>query len=727
MVFDKDVFLWALGSLCNVHRLPFDARLALSQYPPPYRIEALLQACEHLGLSVRAHDLPRVGLNVALAALPKPLLAIARPVASSAPSAAPSEPSTETDPESVTDRASAATNGASTTFGLAMVVKCEKDRVLLFAAGTTTPTTLTTQEFAARYTLSVLLAEPKVAAVEDEDDDSNAKLAFGLRWFLPEILKYKPIWRDVLLASLAIQLIALATPLFTQAIIDKVIVHQTMNTLLVIGFALAVFVVFTAAMSWIRQYLVIHTGNRVDAALGAAVFEKLFRLPVRYFEHRPTGVIAARLHAVETIREFITGAAVTLLLDLPFLLIFLAIMFWYSVPLTLITVGILVVIAVLSILLAPVFQARLNEQFLLGARNQAFVTEYIGGMETVKSLQMEPQLISRYGDYLKTYLDASFRTKQLGNTYNTIANALEQVMTTAILLVGAWIVMTNPVFSIGMLVAFQMFAGRVSQPILRLVGLWQQFQQARIAILRLADIMNAPSEPYSVVPRGQSEGAGRIELRDVSFRYREELPFLYQELNLEVAPGSCVALMGPSGSGKSTLAKLLQGFYLPSAGQIAIDGKDLRSLSANELRNYFGVVPQETTLFAGTIYDNLVLANPHANFEMVVQACRLAEIHEVIEALPKGYQTEIGERGVGLSGGQKQRIAIARALIKRPRVLIFDEATSNLDAHTAEQFARTVSGLQGKITLLFITHQLPASLRFDQLLRLDHLSRAKAA
>jgi subfamily B ATP-binding cassette protein HlyB/CyaB len=376
----------------------------------------------------------------------------------------------------------------------------------------------------------------------------------------------------------------------------------------------------------------------------------------------------------------------------------------------------------MSLLIAPIFQERLNQQFLLGARNQAFVTEYISGMETVKSLQMEPQLIAKYGDYLKTYLDAGFRTKQLGNTYNVIANALEQVMTTGILLLGAWTVMIDPAFSIGMLVAFQMFAGRVSQPILRMVGLWQQFQQSQIAIKRLADIMNAPIEPYSVVPQGQFGGAGKIEFREVSFRYNEELPFLYQGLSLTIEPGKCVALMGPSGSGKSTLAKLLQGFYLPTGGQIAIDGKDVRNLSANELRNCFGVVPQETTLFSGTIYDNLILANPHANFEMVVQACKFAEIHEVIERLPKGYQTEIGERGAGLSGGQKQRLAIARALLKRPRVLVFDEATSNLDAQTAEHFAKTVGTLKGKITLIFITHQLPAALQFDQMVRLDEIA-----
>jgi subfamily B ATP-binding cassette protein HlyB/CyaB len=464
----------------------------------------------------------------------------------------------------------------------------------------------------------------------------------------------------------------------------------------------------------------------VDAVLGAAVFEHLFKLPPRYFEHRPTGVIAARLHGVETIREFVAGAAVTLILDLPFLFIFVAIMFYYSLSLTLIVLGILGVIVALSLTLAPVFQRRLNEQFLLGARNQAFVTEYVSGLETVKSLQLEPHISERYHGYLASYLGAGFRMKQIANTYNVAANSLEQLMTLLILVIGAYIVMNGTDFTIGMLVAFQMFAGRLSQPMLRLVGLWQQFQQASLSVKRLGDIMNAPPEPYALKPARLARPQGRIYIERLAFRYHERLPFLYEGLSLEVAPGQIAAVMGPSGCGKSTLAKLLQGFYLPSEGRILIDGNDIGHLSANELRNYFGVVPQETTLFSGTIYENLLMANRQAALEHIVQACRMAEIHETIEKLPNGYMTEIGERGVGLSGGQKQRIAIARALLKRPKILLFDEATSNLDHPTAEQFAKTVNGLRGKATMLFITHALPATLKVDKVFRLSE-ARAPAA
>jgi subfamily B ATP-binding cassette protein HlyB/CyaB len=339
-------------------------------------------------------------------------------------------------------------------------------------------------------------------------------------------------------------------------------------------------------------------------------------------------------------------------------------------------------------------------------------------METVKSLQMEPRLDSRYGDYLAAYLAAGFKTRQLANTYNVAAGTLEQFLNITILCAGAWLVMTTQSLTIGMLVAFQMFASRLSGPMLRIVALWQQLQQMGIAVKRLGDIMNAPREPYTLLPARERKGDGAIEIRNLSFRYAPDLPYLFRDFDLTLAPGQCAALMGPSGSGKSTLAKLLQGFYLPGEGALYLDGHDIQHLSANELRQHFGVVPQETTLFSGTLFENLTLANPLASFGEVIEACRMAEIHDVIEQLPQGYRTEIGEHGAGLSGGQKQRIAIARALLKRPDILIFDEATSSLDAPTAEQFARTVNKLKGSVTMIFIAHQLPKGLHVDSVVTL---------
>ena len=707
-----ETFVWALQCACQVHRVPFAAEMALRQFPLPYNSANLQHALHELGLKGRWRKVPEADrfdrLRTGFEHLNFPCFAALNP----------SNP--------------CADESAPTTYRLALLVKIDEGKVLFFEPGSQEPQHLPLTEFTERYAGHVLqFAAPKVCpepveaacpgpgrrskGVDDEDK------AFGFRWFVPELLKHKKVWCDVLLASLALQLIGLATPLFTQTIIDKVIVHHTMSTLVVIAVGMIIFMVFNAVMSWVRQYLVTHTGNRIDAVLGAQVFAHLFRLPLRYFEHRSTGTLVARLQGIESIREFLSGAAVTLILDVPFLVFYLAIMFYYSWLLSVAALSMLLLIVLLSLAITPLLRKRLNQQFLLGARNQAFVTEYLSGMETVKSLQMEPQVVSRYGEYLAGYLEAGFNARQLSNSYNVAANTLEQMMTLTILCLGAWLAMTTQDFTIGMLVAFQMFAGRLSQPVLRMVGLWQQFQQASIAVKRLGDVMHAPTEPYTLKPTREGGGHGKVEIRNLGFRYEENLPYLYQNFNMSISPGQCIALMGPSGSGKSTLAKLLQGFYLPSEGSILIDDHDIRHFSANELRHHFGVVPQETVLFSGSLYENLILANQHATFEQVVQACKLAEIHEAIEKLPEGYLTHIGERGVGLSGGQKQRLAIARALLKQPKILLFDEATSSLDSATAEHFAATVNQLKGKVTMLFITHQLPESLKVDEVVRLTQV------
>ncbi|MDX8392657.1 MAG: peptidase domain-containing ABC transporter [Mariprofundaceae bacterium] len=678
----SETLLWTLQCACQVHRVPFSGDIALRQFSPPYSTSSLQQMLLSLGMKSKWKKIR----DVAAYKLRSPCFALLA---------------------SAQDEDAAAGN-------VVLLVKLEDGHALFFEQGDQQPKSLAIDAFKALFTGNLLrFSPPKGKNIDDEHKP------FGFSWFIPELLKHKYIWRDVLLASLAIQLMALATPLFTQVIIDKVIVHHTQNTLIVIGIGMVMFMLFNAALSWVREYLVNHTGNRIDSVLGLTVFAHLFRLPVRYFEQRSTGTLVARLQGIESIREFLSGAAVTLILDVPFLFIFLAIMFYYSWVLTWVAVVILLFIVVLSLVITPLLRARLNRQFLLGARNQAYVTEYISGMETVKSLQMEPQVTSRYGAYLADYLEAGFNARQISNSYNVAANTLEQLMTLVILCFGAWLVMTSEGFTIGMLVAFQMFAGRLSQPVLRMVGLWQQFQQANIAVKRLGDVMDAPQEPYALLPSREDAGKGKIEFCDLSFRYSEKLPYLYRNFNMTIEPGQCVVIMGQSGSGKSTLGKLLQGFYVPDDGHIRIDGRDIRNFSANELRQHFGVVPQETILFSGTIYENLVLANSHANFSQVVQACKQAEIHTAIEALPEGYQTIIGERGTGLSGGQKQRLAIARALLKQPDFLLFDEATSSLDADTAEVFAATVNQLKGKVTMLFITHQLPAALKADAVIRID--------
>lgn len=690
----QDQALWLLSSFCTLHRLNFDAALFAQRFPPPLSMGILSAAAVELGLQLEQRQ---CSLDMALG-WKLPLAVLLSPVS---------------------EAGSAADSPVPPAIHWALILNADESRVVALEHGAPAPVVMSVDDLNARYLGIALSLTPVLPEAVDPDGIDHRQARFGLHWFIPELLKHKTVWREVLAASLVLQLMGLALPLFTQVIIDKVVVHRTQSTLIALGVAMTVFLLFNSGLSWIRQYLVLHTGQRIDAILASQVFDKLLRLPLLYFQHRPTGVISARLQGIETIREFIASAAVTVALDLPFLLIFVAIMFWYSVPLTLLVLGILTLVTGMSFIVAPMFRERLNEQFRRGATNQAFLTEYVAGIETVKSLQFEPQLNQRYRGLLADYLKTSFATKQLANTYNIWANGLEQLMTTLILLIGAYLVMTDHTLTVGMLMAFQMFAGRVSQPMLRLVGLWQQWQQTKMSIARLGDIMNAPSEPYSLKPRrAQSTAPGHIEVEQLAFRYGEQLPLLYERFNFTLNPGQVVALMGPSGSGKSTFAKLLQGFYAPTQGRIRVDGVDSTHLSANELRSTFGVVPQDTVLFSGTILDNLKLANPYASFEQVTAACKMAEIHHTIEALPNGYQTEIGERGVGLSGGQKQRLSIARALLKGPKVLIFDEATSSLDAQTAEQLGRTISSLKGRVSILFITHALPKTLQVDHVMRI---------
>ena len=722
-----EAFVWALSAFCQLNRIPFSAELLVKQYPPPYTNTQLEQALQSFGFNTSLKPSQLSQLNAASL----PCLAILKISSLQAGTAALDSSADASIIDSVADQQPTQQTESIPTHPIALILSLDKDRVLLIEHGQAQPQTLAIKDLEDRLTGDFFMVRKAVETVADDEEAigvagaGNAKQAnanqinppkeFGFKWFIPELLKYKKIWSEVLTASLAIQLVGLAVPVCTQIVIDKVVVHHTTSTLIVIGIALLIFLIFSSAMGWVRQYLVLHTGNRIDATLGHKVFSHLLDLPVRYYDNRPTGVIIARVHGVETIREFLAGGLVTLLLDFPFLIVFLAIMFWYSWQLALIAVTCLTLITILSFFVTPIIRAKLNHQFMLGARNQAFLTEYVSGMETVKSLQMEPQLKQTFGNYLSTYLTASFDSRKLSITYNTAANTLDQLQTLAILCVGAWLVMHNSNFTIGMLVAFQMFSGRLSGPVLRLVGLWQEFQQADIAVKRLGDVMNAPAEPMTLIPtRANVNQATNITVDSLGFKSADDLPWLYQNLSFNIQAGHCVLVMGPSGCGKSTLAKLLLGFYQPQQGSIKLNGQDIRYLAANELRNHFGVVPQETVIFSGTIYDNLILANPHASFEQIIQACQLAEIHQTIEKMPQGYQTTVGEHGTGLSGGQKQRIAIARALLKQPKVLIFDEAVSNLDQQTAEHFAQTVNKLKGKVTILFITHQLPKGLQVDE-------------
>ena len=711
--------LWAAGSLANLHRRPFDAALVARALVPTVTTGTLIDLLPQLGLTARWIG-DRFAARATLAAPVVVLLRAGATAGAGSATACRAPAASWTQGAGHAGEPGTAQDVGPPPWRLALLVRLDPRQAVLFPAGSHEPLTLVREAFDAACAEGHLRTAPTEAQGLDDlgAPAGGADPGFGFRWFVPELARHRRVWRDVLIASFVVQAIALAVPLASQTIIDKVIVHRTPSTLAVIATALFAGILFSAGLGWIRQVLVVHTGNRVDAVLGSAVFAHLIRLPAVYFERRPTGVLAARMNGIETIREFLSGTAVTVVLDVPFLGLFVVLMFVYSAPLSLLALSLLALLVGVSVVFAPWFRSCFDTQFQAGARAQAFVTEYVAGVETVKSLTMEPQLERRYETLLGAALSAQFATRRLGATYQTIASALEQALSAAVLCAGAWLVMQGPDFTVGMLVAFQMFAARVAQPMLKLAGLWQQFQQATIAVRRLADILDVPAEPRSLAAVREGGGAGRLEMRNVSFRYGRDRPYVLQGFDLVVEPGACVAITGPSGAGKSTLARLLQGFAWPAEGAVLVDGRDTRHLPANDLRSRFGVVPQETVLFAGTLHDNLLLADPLASFASVVQACKLAGIHATIEALPQGYATDVGERGAGLSGGQRQRIAIARALLKRPRILVFDEATASLDAPLADEIAATIHGLRGRATIVFITHRVPPTLKPDRVLHL---------
>lgn len=529
---------------------------------------------------------------------------------------------------------------------------------------------------------------------------------FDFTWFIPALVKHRKLLGEVLVASFFLQLFALITPLFFQVVIDKVLVHKGLTTLHVLAIGMLAVTLFEVILGGLRTYIFSHTTSRIDVALGAELFRHLLRLPIAYFEARRVGDTAARVRELETIRQFLTGTTVTVVIDLFFTIVFLAVMFFYSPLLTVVVLSTVPFYIFLSVVITPIFRARLNEKFNRGAENQAFLVESINGIQTVKAMAVEPALGRKWEEQLAGYVRASFRTSNLGNVTGQIASFLNKITTILILWIGAHLVMSNEL-SIGQLIAFNMLAGRVSGPLLRLVQLWQEFQQAGISVERLGDILNAPPEPsYQPGRTTLPSLAGHVIFDQVTFRYRPDGHEVLKKLSLDVPAGKIIGLVGRSGSGKSTIAKLIQRLYVPEAGRILIDGVDLGQVDPAWLRRQTGVVLQENFLFNRSVRDNIALADPGIPTERVVEAAKLAGAHEFILELLQGYDTMVGEHGSTLSGGQRQRIAIARALITNPRILILDEATSALDYESESIVQKNLVHICKGRTVFIIAHRL---------------------
>ena len=540
---------------------------------------------------------------------------------------------------------------------------------------------------------------------------------FDFTWFVPAIVKYRKLLAEVLAVSVALQLFALVTPLFFQVVMDKVLVHRGFTTLDVIAVGLLVVSVFDVVLTSLRTYVFAHTTSRIDVELGARLFRHLLALPMAYFGARRVGDSVARVRELENIRSFLTGNAITLVLDLVFSVIFLAVMLIYSGWLTLIVVVSLPCYMILSIMVTPLLRARLNEKFNRGAENQAFLVETLNGIDTVKSMAVEPQLTRRWDQQLASYVTASFRTSTLSNFAHGGVSIVGKLVTVTTMWLGARLVIAGQL-TVGQLVAFNMLANQVANPVMRLAQLWTDFQQTGISVQRLGDILNTRTEA-AAAKCAMPPIEGRIGFDQVGFRYRPDGAEVLREVSLEVAPGEVIGIVGRSGSGKSTLAKLVQRLYVPERGRVLIDGIDLALVDASSLRRQIGVVLQENVLFNRSIRENIALVDPGVALDIVANAAKLAGAHEFILELPEAYDTVVGEHGASLSGGQRQRIAIARALITNPRILIFDEATSALDYESERIIQNNMRAICRGRTVIVIAHRLSAVRDANRIVVLD--------
>ena len=584
----------------------------------------------------------------------------------------------------------------------------KEDKIFIFDCNEKKPKELTVEEFRQLWSDEAIALYPRFTKTE---------FFLNMKWLFKEFYKHRPVFTAIITASFFIQLFGLVTPLFIQVIIDKVLAHHALTTLQVVAGAFMAILLFDTIMNLMRNYLLYHTANKVDASLGAKVYRHLLSLPFRYFEIRKVGNIIARVRELENLRSFMTNISLTVLLDTVFSVIFVVIMALYSVYLTLIVLAFVLAIAIISFVATPMIKQRLDEKFQKGAANQSFLVESITGIQTVKSLAIEGKMIKDWEKSLGEYILSAFKLSNLGNVAVTSSQALQKIMTLAVIYFGVSLVF-NKSMSVGQLIAFQMFASQLSGPILRLVHMWQDFQQAKLSLERIGDIINTPPEVVGGAIT-VSQLKGEIIAKEVSFRYAPDSPLVLDNINFKIDAGMMVGIVGRSGSGKSTIAKLMQRLYLPVEGTMMIDGVDIRHMDPLFLRYRTGIVLQECFLFSGTIKENIAMAAPDANMERIIQVARIAGAHEFISEMPLGYDTYVEERGSSLSGGQKQRIAIARALIMNPSILIFDEATSSLDYESEKVIQQNLNLIRKGRTVIFIAHRLSVMRDCDMVIVID--------
>lgn len=672
-----DSGLWCTLIMAVLHSISADEAKLIHEHGLPFNQQKILLAAQFLGMSAKAVTQDTKRLHKA------PLPAIAQDKEGEffilARLIAPTAQSGSGDPNVIDEESS-------------------KEKVMIQRAGGA-PSVISLQDFYSNWNGQLIFFTSKASF-------AGAMAHFDFSWFIPAIVKYRKLLGEILLISFALQIIGLITPLFFQVVMDKVLVNHAMKTLNVIAIGLILSTLFEAALTGIRSWVLAHTSSKIDVELGARLFRHLLSLPIAYFQARRVGDSIARIRELENIRSFLTGNAMSLVLDIIFSFIFFVVMFWYSVELTCIVLASIPLYVILSVIFTPVIRKRLDDKFNKTAENQSFLVETISGINTVKAMAVEPRWTQKWDQQLASYVSAGLSVTNVATIAGGGVTLISKLVTAIIMWLGATLVIDNKM-TVGELVAFNMFATQVSNPILRLAQLWNDFQQVGISMSRLGDILNAHPEiegQKTRLPRLN----GAIAFEDVFFRYRPDSSDILRQINLSIAPGEVIGIVGRSGSGKSTLTKLVQRLYVPNRGKILVDGQDIAIIDTTSLRQQIGVVLQENELFNRSVRDNIALTNPALSIEMVVAAAKLAGAHEFICELPEGYDTMVGEHGTGLSGGQRQRIAIARALISNPRVLIFDEATSALDYESEKIIQDNMKGICQGRTVLIIAHRLSA-------------------
>lgn len=597
------------------------------------------------------------------------------------------------------------------TGGFVVLAKVDEEKALILDPLIGNPQQVSLSELESRFSGDVIFCKHK--------DMSMRHIEFGLKWFFPTIIKYKKAFCDVLLAAFTLQLLGLVSPLVMQVIIDKVLMHKGFTTLKVLMTGLLAIIVFEMLLNLSKNYVFSHTTNRIDVILSSRLFEHLFKLPLRYFEVRRVGDTIARVREVENIRRFLTGTPLTSILDVLFLIVYILVMFLYSSTLTWIVLASLPLFAILSIVITPLFKTQLDEKFRTGADMQSFLVETVSGVQTIKSFALEPLTQKRWEDKVSEYVSASFKTSIIGGNAGAVGQFIQRGTDLVLLWSGVHLVLAGTI-TVGQFIAFRMLSGQVSGPILRLVNIWQEFQQTAVSLERLGDIFNAQPEPSSDMQKMRLPSIqGYIEFQNVTFRYRMDAPEAIRNMSFKVPPGKIIGVVGRSGSGKSTLSKLIQRLYVPEGGKILIDGHDISLADPHWLRRQIGVVLQENYLFNGTVRENICIHKPTATMEEIIMCSKLAGAHEFILELLEGYDTEVGEKGAALSGGQRQRLAIARALLSNPRILIFDEATSALDYESENIIQKNLNDICRGRTVIIIAHRLSTLRNADAIMVLD--------